>query len=69
MRFDDGAWTQPGLAPFAEDYMEFGLFVMPKGNRLYFDSLWPHPETVSTKDRIWYSNRIENGCCEAQLKT
>ncbi|UCF06540.1 MAG: PD40 domain-containing protein [bacterium] len=67
MRYEDGEWTEPQLAPFAKDYMEFEPFIMPDGNRLYFNSKRPDPESGSTKDRIWYADKTKDGWSEANL--
>ena len=64
-RFSDGAWTEPDLAPFARDVMEFEPHITPAGDRVYFNSKRPGPEGTTGTGEIWYSDRTDSGWSEA----
>lgn len=55
MRFEDGAWSEPELAPF-NGYMPYNFTVGPTGRTLYFTSLKSPDKTTSEigeNSNIW----------------
>ncbi len=68
MRYVDGAWTSPALAPFALEYGDFEPVVTPDGTRIYFGSARPLPGTteLNMDPDIWYVNREDTAWGEVQ---
>ncbi|MEM6262891.1 MAG: hypothetical protein AAGI38_10315 [Bacteroidota bacterium] len=55
-------WTSPEIAPFSGTYSEYDPLFSPDGNRLYFTSRRPLPESEETGNAyIWYLDRQETG--------
>ncbi|HSG27035.1 MAG TPA: hypothetical protein VLA34_01050, partial [Candidatus Krumholzibacterium sp.] len=61
MYYSGGRWNGPEPAPFGVDAMEFEPFITPDGEKLYFNSERPDPESGSTEDEIWYCERTPDG--------
>lgn len=63
MRLDNGSWSEPEVAFFkAEEGWDFEPHINPKGDRLYFGSLRPLPDsTKSTGLHQWYCEKTEKG--------
>ena len=59
----DGAWTSPELAFFTSDEgWDFEPHINPTGDRLYFGSIRPHPDTLYPRGLYqWYSEKLDNG--------
>lgn len=62
-QFRDGQWSEPQLAFFtSETGWDFEPHISPDGNRLYFGSIRPLPDsTESTGLHQWYSEKAESG--------
>ena len=69
MTIKDGKWTEPKLAPFARDIIEYESFISPDGNRIYYNSDRPKPTGVTTKGEIWYSEKTSKGWGEGEYLT
>ncbi|SHI43981.1 PD40 domain-containing protein [Aquimarina spongiae] len=68
MKFLDGKWSKLELAPFSTnlEYLDFHPRFTTKGDRLYFGSTRPVPDTLSESIKSkrlhqWYVERTENG--------
>jgi len=66
MRLKDGSWTEPELAPFARDIIEYEAFISPNGKYVFYNSDRPKPDGVRTPGEIWYSERITDGWSEGK---
>lgn len=66
MKYMDGAWSSPTPAFFTTDKgWDFEPHINPTGNRLYFGSLRPLPNSPkSTGLHQWYSEKTESGWAE-----
>lgn len=53
-------WTEPELAPFARDTIEYEAFITPDYKKVIFKSQRPNPAGTTREGGIWYSPR-ENG--------
>lgn len=67
MKLEGGQWTNPELASFAVDAVEYEPHITPDGSRVIFNSRRPHPETGRGDRRVWYSDRTMAGWSEARL--
>lgn len=70
MKEEGGIWTEPELAPFAEDCIELLLRISPDGKKAFFLSERAHPVTgkiMKNDEKIWYSNKTESGWGKAQF--
>ncbi|NVJ85773.1 MAG: hypothetical protein HWE15_05665 [Algoriphagus sp.] len=63
MRLVDGSWSEPEVAFFkAEEGWDFEPHINPTGDRLYFGSLRPLPDSSkSTGLHQWYCEKTESG--------
>jgi len=62
IKFEDGTWTQPGLAPFSSEYREGGPRFSHNGKRLFFTSCKPkHKNDETTDANIWFVEKTEDG--------
>jgi Tol biopolymer transport system component len=63
MQLTDGKWSNPELAFFtATEGWDFEPHISPKGDKLYFGSTRPLPETLKSNGlHQWYSQKTENG--------
>jgi Tol biopolymer transport system component len=61
MKFADGQWSPPNIAPFAMEYGDFEPSVTPDGTRVYFGSARPLPgqTELNMNPDIWYANRTD----------
>jgi hypothetical protein len=69
MKEENGVWTAPQLAPFAEDCVEYEPFMSPDGRRVFFNSERPHPVTgkkMVNDEKVWYSERAGSGWGKAK---
>lgn len=63
----DGKWSKPKQAPFSsDDYLDFHARFTSDGNRLYYGSTRPIPDTVETSNprrrlHQWYVEKNEDG--------
>ena len=63
IKYKNGNWSQPRVAPFSGKYRDGGPAFSPDGNRIYFYSRRPldqESETMHDND-IWYVERIHEG--------
>ena len=62
----DGTWTTPQLAFFAPDEgWDFEPHINPTGDRLYFGSVRPHPDTLYPGGLYqWVSEKTDSGWSE-----
>jgi Tol biopolymer transport system component len=63
MQLTDGKWSNPEPAFFtATEGWDFEPHISPKGDKLYFGSTRPLPETLKSNGlHQWYSQKTENG--------
>ena len=63
MRLTDGKWTEPKTVPFAAKIgWDFEPHINPKGDKLYFGSLRPLPDSAkSTGLHQWYLEKDDKG--------
>lgn len=54
-KLENGKWTQPALAPFAQDVYELSPAISPDGNRLFFAS--ERPTEGKSGINIWMSKK------------
>ncbi|MCE7748980.1 MAG: hypothetical protein GPJ51_11320 [Candidatus Heimdallarchaeota archaeon] len=62
----DGDWSKPKLAPFAMDVFEMLPYVTPAGDRIFFSSYRPKPESSNRAGEIWYSDKADMGWSDAR---
>ena len=61
-RLENGEWTEPESASFSQEYSNWGPFVSPDGQKLYFTSNRPPEDSSSRSDpNIWVVRRTEDG--------
>ena len=62
MKLEDGKWSNPELAFFTSDEgWDFEPHISPKGDRLYFGSVRPLPDTVKPRGLYqWYCEKKED---------
>jgi len=63
--FQKGKWSNPNLAPFAQDVFEFLPYITPKGDKLFFISYRPKPKGSTRDGEIWYVEKTSQGWSEA----
>jgi len=57
-RFENGRWTQPQVAPFSGQYIDGDPFITADGERMFFISNRPGPNSKETqKFNIYVMNR------------
>ncbi|MFH1197143.1 MAG: hypothetical protein V1720_15710 [bacterium] len=59
MMIVDNLWTEPKLASFAKDLIEYEAFITPDDKKVIFKSQRPTPD--NSKGGIWYSERQDTG--------
>jgi len=64
-QFRNGEWTEPVLAPFAENTFEFEPVMSPTEDKLYFYSERTGPRDDHYDGDLWYSEKTEAGWSEA----
>lgn len=67
--YEDGAWTAPGLAPFALDCRESHANFSPDGGTVFFNSRRPLPEGVVTETPLnaWVVEKTSEGWGEPRF--
>jgi len=60
MKKINNTWTEPKLAPFARDMIEYEAFITPDNKKVIFKSQRPNPAGSVKEGGIWYAQR-ENG--------
>jgi Tol biopolymer transport system component len=62
MKYEDGIWKSPRLSPFSDGNTELEPNYTPDGNRIFYNSWRPLPESVKTGNEmnVWIV-RKENG--------
>lgn len=66
VKFENGAWSEPQIAPFSGTYRDGGPAFSLDGDRIYFYSRRPvegKSEDAHEND-IWYVERVEDGWSE-----
>jgi hypothetical protein len=67
VRYENGEWSSPRVAPFSGVYSDGGPCFTKDGNRLYFYSERPLPDQGGElKDDIWYVDRNDEGWSNPQ---
>jgi len=67
IKLKDGKWSKPEQVPFSSDeYLDFHARFTSDGNRLYYRSTRPIPDTVKTSNprrrlHQWYVEKNEHG--------
>jgi len=69
MELKNGKWTEPKLAPFARDIIEYESFISPDGYRIFYNSDRAKPVGVKTIGEIWYSEKTPSGWSEGKYLT
>lgn len=66
LRWDDGAWTGPQVAPFSGDprWLDLEPFISPDGLRLFFMSNRPDAGEEAGDADIWVMDRVPGGWSE-----
>lgn len=64
MKMVNNIWTEPKLAPFAKEIMEYEAFITPDNKKVIYKSKREIPD--NTKGGIWYSQRENNTWSEAK---
>ena len=59
--FRDGHWQKPETVSFSGMYLDFAPRLSSDGNKLYFSSVRPSPESKAPRLRIWVAERSGNG--------
>ena len=62
--FKDGRWQKPETVTFSGQYLDFAPHLSADGNKLYFTSVRPTPESKALRYRIWVAERSGAGWSE-----
>jgi Tol biopolymer transport system component len=62
--FENGHWRKPETVSFSGRYMDLAPHLSVDGNRLFFTSIRPVPESKGTRFRIWVTERLPGGWAE-----
>ncbi|MBU1013923.1 MAG: hypothetical protein KKG99_13045 [Bacteroidetes bacterium] len=63
----NGSWTKPALATFATENFEFLPVITPDGDKLFFYSERPRPDTKGFNGDLWYCLREDQEWSEAKF--
>lgn len=63
LKFENGKWSDPEIAPFSGRHRDIDPMFSPDGNRVYFTSRRPLHDTLShlNNTNLWYVERTELG--------
>jgi hypothetical protein len=62
--FKDGHWQKPETVSFSGQYLDFAPHLSVDGNKLYFTSVRPAPESKALRYRIWVAEKTVSGWSE-----